>query len=51
MKSPIPGPGFGNGQETDCTGVCRPFNKRPNQGSGLHPGRQESGGLHLGRQE
>ncbi|CAI9593419.1 unnamed protein product, partial [Staurois parvus] len=27
MKSPILGPGFGNGQETDCTGVCRPFQK------------------------
>ncbi|CAI9603016.1 unnamed protein product, partial [Staurois parvus] len=23
MKSPILGPGFGNGQDTDCTGVCR----------------------------
>ncbi|CAI9581201.1 unnamed protein product, partial [Staurois parvus] len=27
MKSPILGPGFGNGQETDCTGVCRPFQR------------------------
>ncbi|CAI9565468.1 unnamed protein product, partial [Staurois parvus] len=27
MKSPIMGPGFGNGQETDCTGVCRPFHR------------------------
>ncbi|CAI9569097.1 unnamed protein product, partial [Staurois parvus] len=27
MKSPILGPGFGNGQDTDCTGVCRPFHK------------------------
>ncbi|CAI9614736.1 unnamed protein product [Staurois parvus] len=25
MKSPILGPGFGNGQDTDCTGVCMPF--------------------------
>ncbi|CAI9608411.1 unnamed protein product, partial [Staurois parvus] len=24
MKSPILGPGFGNGQDTDCSGVCRP---------------------------
>ncbi|CAI9609942.1 unnamed protein product, partial [Staurois parvus] len=22
MNSPILGPGFGNGQETDCAGVC-----------------------------
>ncbi|CAI9550259.1 unnamed protein product, partial [Staurois parvus] len=27
MKSPILGPGFGNGQETDCTGVCRSFQR------------------------
>ncbi|CAI9553836.1 unnamed protein product, partial [Staurois parvus] len=27
MKSPILGPGFGNGQETDCTGVCRPLER------------------------
>ncbi|CAI9551683.1 unnamed protein product, partial [Staurois parvus] len=27
MKSPILGPGFGNGQETDCTGGCRPFQR------------------------
>ncbi|CAI9619717.1 unnamed protein product, partial [Staurois parvus] len=27
MKSPILGPGFGNGQDTDCTGVCRPFHR------------------------
>ncbi|CAI9559127.1 unnamed protein product, partial [Staurois parvus] len=27
MKSPILGPGFGNGQETDCTGVCRPLHR------------------------
>ncbi|CAI9569302.1 unnamed protein product, partial [Staurois parvus] len=27
MKSPILGPGFGIGQETDCTGVCRPLER------------------------
>ncbi|CAI9580567.1 unnamed protein product, partial [Staurois parvus] len=28
MKSPILGPGFWNGQEADCTGVCsRPFQR------------------------
>ncbi|CAI9552677.1 unnamed protein product, partial [Staurois parvus] len=27
MKSPILGPGFGNGQDTDCTGVCGPFHR------------------------
>ncbi|CAI9538271.1 unnamed protein product, partial [Staurois parvus] len=27
IKSPILGPGFGNGQDTDCTGVCRPFHR------------------------
>ncbi|CAI9611688.1 unnamed protein product [Staurois parvus] len=27
MKSPILGPGFGNGQDTDCTGVCGPFQR------------------------
>ncbi|CAI9623498.1 unnamed protein product, partial [Staurois parvus] len=27
MKSPILGPGFGNGQDTDCTSVCRPFHR------------------------
>ncbi|CAI9571591.1 unnamed protein product, partial [Staurois parvus] len=27
MKSPILGPCFGNGQETDCTGVCRPLHR------------------------
>ncbi|CAI9612875.1 unnamed protein product, partial [Staurois parvus] len=37
MKSPILGPGFGNGQDTDCSGV---------QGNLL-----ESGGLHHSRQE
>ncbi|CAI9570499.1 unnamed protein product, partial [Staurois parvus] len=25
MKSPILGPGFGNGQDTDCTGVHGSF--------------------------
>ncbi|CAI9550503.1 unnamed protein product [Staurois parvus] len=32
MKSPILGPGFGIGQETDCTGVCRPFRESPGPG-------------------
>ncbi|CAI9607914.1 unnamed protein product [Staurois parvus] len=27
MKSPILGPGVGIGQETDCTGVCRPLDR------------------------
>ncbi|CAI9588436.1 unnamed protein product, partial [Staurois parvus] len=61
MKSPILGPGFGNGQETDCTGVCRPFQKvrirvlgstpaaRSQQGSTLADGSQDqSSGLHPG---
>ncbi|CAI9591106.1 unnamed protein product, partial [Staurois parvus] len=43
MKSPILGPCFESSQHTDCTGVCRLFVEGPNQGSGLHPGRQESG--------
>ncbi|CAI9608410.1 unnamed protein product, partial [Staurois parvus] len=56
MKSPILGPGFGNGQDTDCSGVqgnllgSGPgFWAPPQQteSGGLHPGRQESGGLHL----
>ncbi|CAI9538475.1 unnamed protein product, partial [Staurois parvus] len=59
MKSAILGPGFGNGQDTDCSGVqgnlleSGPgFWAPPQQTGGLHPGRQEvtalkSGGLHL----
>ncbi|CAI9604394.1 unnamed protein product, partial [Staurois parvus] len=27
MKSPILGPGFGNGQDNDCTALCRPFHR------------------------
>ncbi|CAI9617809.1 unnamed protein product [Staurois parvus] len=48
MKSPILGPYFGSSQRADCTGVCRPCRGKPGHDSGLHPGRQESGGLHPG---
>ncbi|CAI9594265.1 unnamed protein product [Staurois parvus] len=61
MKSPILGPGFGNGQETDCTGVCGPFQRvrirvlgstpaaRSQEGSTLADGSQDQGsGLHPG---
>ncbi|CAI9591287.1 unnamed protein product, partial [Staurois parvus] len=43
MKSSILGPGFGNGQGTDCTGGCRAFCRGLTYGSELrraHPGRE-----------
>ncbi|CAI9584703.1 unnamed protein product [Staurois parvus] len=58
MKSPILGPGFGNGQETDCTGVCRPLHRVRTRVLGstpqigvrwASPRRDQSSGLHPGR--
>ncbi|CAI9561636.1 unnamed protein product, partial [Staurois parvus] len=51
MKSPILAPGFGNGQETDCTGVCRPFQRVKIRVLGSTLADRESGGLHQGEVE
>ncbi|CAI9601846.1 unnamed protein product, partial [Staurois parvus] len=50
MKSPILGPGFGNGQETDWACVPRSLLESGPE-FWAPPWQTESGGLHPGRQE
>ncbi|CAI9615189.1 unnamed protein product, partial [Staurois parvus] len=42
-KSAILEPGFGNGQDTDCTCVCRPFHRGLTHDSGLPADRSQEG--------